>query len=99
MGDEAKTEIVLSAVPKDMEVVKPVEGKLSTEQWQAFVNNLVSFALPLYVGFVLTQLIAGIDVKVALLTSLASLYSPVVDYLKKRNNNDTYLRDKQKGGV
>ena len=94
MGDEQKTEVVLASVPKDMEVVKPVEGKLSTEQWQSFINNLVSFALPLYMGFLLTQLVAGVDVKVALLTSLASLYSPVADYLKKRNNNDAYLREK-----
>lgn len=95
MKDETKTEVVLTSVPKDMEVVKPVEGKLSTEQWQSFVNNLLSFALPLYVGFLLTQLIAGVEIKTALLTSLVSLYSPLADYLKKRNNNDAYLREKQ----
>lgn len=94
MKDETKTEVVLTSVPKDMEVVKPVEGKLSTEQWQSFVNNLLSFALPLYVGFLLTQLIAGVEIKTALLTSLVSLYSPLADYLKKRNNNDAYLREK-----
>lgn len=87
-------EKVTSTVPKGMEVVTPVEGKLSTDQWQAFLSNLVSFALPLYLGFFTTQLALGVPVKTAALAALAALYSPLADYLKKRNSDESYLRDK-----
>lgn len=87
-------EKVTTTVPKQMEVVTPPPGRLSTDQWQGFLNNLLSFALPLYLSFFFTQLALGIDPRVAALAALAALYSPLADYLRKKNDTDPYLRDK-----
>lgn len=87
------SEIVLTAVPKSLEVVKPPSEGLSSDQWRGFLMNLLRFTTPV-LGVFFAQLALGVDYRTAGLVALVALYGALADYFKKFNDNTPYLREK-----
>lgn len=87
-------EKVTTVVPKGMEVVKPIEGVLTSDQRKALIMNFLDFTVPMYLGLLFAQLALGVDWKIAFGSSLVAMYGPLRDYFKKKQSDTPYLRDK-----
>ncbi len=59
-------------------------GVMTPTEFKSWVVNLFIFTVPLYLGFLFTQLSVGLPLKVAAATSLVSMYGPLVDFIKKK---------------
>lgn len=77
-----------------MEVVKPVEGKVSEYQYKKIFENFLVFTVPIFFGTFFTSLSMNIDPQKSAILAMISLYSPLADYFKKRQSGTEYLRDK-----
>ena len=90
---EDKSEKILTVVPKDMEIVKPKEGKFTSDQRQALIDNLLKFTAPALAVF-FGQMALGINWRASGIMALYILYAGFSDYFKKVNDDTAYLREK-----
>lgn len=87
-----QVEKVTVTVPKGMEVVKPVSGRLSSDQKQAILQALKKYVAPT-LGIFFAQLALGVDLKAASLVALNALYQAASSYFSKLNDDTAYLRE------
>lgn len=65
-------------------------GSFSADDYKKWVQNLVIYTVPLYLGTLFAQLAAGVSWKVAAMISLTTLYGAIADYIKKRQQESIY---------
>ncbi len=70
-------------------------GVFSADDYKRWLQNLVIYTLPLYLGTLFAQLAMGVSWKVAAVTSLPTLYGAIADYIKKRQQESIYKVDKK----
>lgn len=73
----------------DKTVTSP-SGSFSAEDYKRWLQNLLTYSVPIYLGTLFAQLAMGVSWEVAAVTSLPTLYGAVADYIKKRQAESIY---------
>lgn len=71
-------------------MVKSKIGEMIPQDWKAWVNNILKFSIPLFVGTFFAQLAMGVDAEKALAVSLLTFYGAIADFISKRNAETKY---------
>lgn len=66
------------------------KGSFTPDDYKRWLQNIISFTVPMYLGSFFLQLSMGVDWKIAATSSLAALYGPLADYFKKKQQESIY---------
>jgi phenylacetate-coenzyme A ligase PaaK-like adenylate-forming protein len=76
----------------DKTITSP-SGLFSAEDYKRWLQNLLTYSVPIYLGVLFTQLAAGVNWKSAALNGLPVFYGAMADYIKKRQVENIYKVD------
>lgn len=72
------------------QTVNSPKGEFTAQDYKRWLQNLLIYTVPTYLGVLFTQLAAGVPWKVAAITSLPTLYGAIADYINKRQKESIY---------